>query len=55
MFFRVFSVVVAAVMLMMFLAPPVLKLRELSLSVVIAIGLVMMAYDLWETLTEQKD
>lgn len=52
MLFKVFSVILAAAMLITFLSPPVLKLRELSLTLVIAIGLVMMAVDLWETLRE---
>ena len=52
MLFRIFSVMLAAAMLITFLAPPVIKLREISLGVVIGIGLAMMAYDLWETLRE---
>lgn len=55
MVFKWFSVIVAACMLLLFLAPPVLKLKELSLSIVIAIGVAMMAYDLWETLRDHKD
>ncbi|HUG77036.1 MAG TPA: hypothetical protein VML57_06085 [Burkholderiales bacterium] len=55
MLFKVFSVTLAAVLLIAFLSPPLFKLREISLGVVIAIGLAMMAYDLWETLRERDD
>jgi hypothetical protein len=53
MLLKIFSVTLAAAMLLTFLAPPVIKLREISLGVVIAIGVAMMAYDLWDTLRER--
>jgi hypothetical protein len=55
MLFKIFSVIVAAAMLIAFLSPPLFKLREISLAAVIGIGVVMMAYDLWETLRERDD
>jgi hypothetical protein len=36
--FRIFSAGVAAALLILFLSPPLIKLREAALSVVIAIG-----------------
>jgi hypothetical protein len=40
-------------LVLIYLAPPVYKLREVELGVVVAIGVVMMLVDLWQSL--QKD
>lgn len=48
--FRIFASVVAAVLLIAFVAPVVVKLKEASLAAVVLIGLGMMLTDLWQSL-----
>lgn len=55
MAFRIISTIVAAVLLLAFLLPVVIKLKEISLGVVVLIGLGLMARDLWETLREKDE
>ena len=52
---KIFAAVVAVVMMLCFLAPPVLKLKDIPLGVVILIGLAMMLVDLWHSLQSQED
>jgi hypothetical protein len=47
---KIFSAVVAIVLMLGFLAPVVLKLKDLSLGIVIVIGIAMMLIDLWQSL-----
>lgn len=53
--FKIFAAVVAVVLMLCFLAPPVLKLKEVSLGVVILIAIVMMLVDLWQSLQSKND
>lgn len=55
MAFKILAGIVAATLLLAFLVPYVLKMREIELGVVIAAGLAMMARDLWESLREKDD
>lgn len=55
MAFRIFSGIIAIVLFLAFLAPVAIKLREISLSVVILIGVALMVWDLWETLFEKEE
>lgn len=50
MAFKIFASVVAAALLIVFIAPVVVKLKEMSLIVVALIGLTMMVVDLWQSL-----
>jgi len=52
--YKVFASVVAAALLIVFIAPVVLKLKEVSLSVVVLIGLAMMITDLWQSLKSSE-
>jgi len=52
---KIFAAVVAVVLMLGFLAPPVLKLKDISLGVVILIGLAMMLADLWQSLQSKED
>jgi len=52
---KIFAAVVAVVMMLCFLAPPVLKLKDIPLGVIILIGIVMMLVDLWHSLQSQED
>jgi len=47
---KILSGIIAAVLLVGYLAVPVLKLQEVSLAVVGLISVVMMAWDLWDSL-----
>ena len=52
---KIFAAVVAVVMLLCFLVPPVLKLKDIALGVVILIGIAMMLVDLWQSLQSKDD
>lgn len=47
---KIFAALVAVLLVVAYLAPPVLKLKEMALAVVIAIGIVMMLIDVWQSL-----
>ena len=47
---KIFSGLVAAVLLIGYLAVPVIKLQEIPLAIVGLISVVMMAWDLWDSL-----
>lgn len=53
MIFKVLAGVVAMVLVIAYLVPPIYKLKEIELSVVVLIGIAMMLVDLWQSL--QKD
>ena len=53
--FKYLAACVALVLLLMFLAPVVIKLQDVALGAVIAIGLGLMALDLWESLHEKDE
>ena len=55
MAFRILSAVVAVVLLVGFIAPVVVKLKEVSLGVVVLIGVVLMLVDLWQSLRSGED
>jgi hypothetical protein len=46
---------VAVILLLGYLLPPVFKLKDVALGVVIIIGLMMMAIDLWQSLKSKED
>jgi len=52
---KIFAAVVAVILMLSFLAPPVLKLKDISLGAVILIGIVMMLVDLWQSLQSEED
>jgi hypothetical protein len=55
MAFRIFASLLAAALLVIFIGPVVIKLKEISLSIVVLIGLVMMAMDIWQALRSKED
>jgi len=55
MVFKVIASMVAAALLMIFIGPVVVKLKELSLSIVVLIGLAMMLTDIWQALRSKDD
>ena len=52
---KIFAAVVAVALMLSFLAPPVLKLKDIALGVVILIGIVMMLIDLRQSLQTTED
>jgi hypothetical protein len=50
MIFKIVAGLIAVALVLIYLAPPVYKLREVELGVVVAIGVVMMLVDLWQSL-----
>lgn len=47
---KIFSAVIAVVLVLGFLSPMVFKLKDVALGAVIAIGITMMLIDLWQSL-----
>jgi len=52
---KIVAGIIAIVLLLAFVAPPVVKLQDVALSAVIAIGVVMMLVDLWQSLQSKDD
>ena len=52
---KIFSGIVAISLLLAYLVPLVIKLKEVSLGVVILIGVVMVLVDLWQSLQSKDD
>ena len=55
MLIKYIAAVVAVVLVLCFLVPPVLKLKDIALGVVISIGIAMMLADLWQSLQKEED
>jgi hypothetical protein len=53
--FKVFAGIVAVVLMLSYLLPVVIKLKEVSLGVVILIALTMMLVDLRQSLKSRED
>jgi hypothetical protein len=51
---KIFAAVVSVVLVIGYLAPVVLKLKEAALAIVIAIGIAMMLVDLWQSFRERE-
>jgi len=47
---KIFAAFVAVALMLAYLLPLILKLKETSLAVVVAIGIAMMLRDLWQSL-----
>ncbi len=52
---KLFSAVVAVVLVLGYLAPIVFKLKEVALGVVALIGVGMMLVDLWQSLQKREE
>ena len=53
--FRILAGVVAMVLAIAYLAPPLYKLQDVALAIVIVIGLVMMLIDLVQSLQSKEE
>jgi hypothetical protein len=52
---KFFAAVVAVILVITYLVPVVLKLKDVALGVVILIGIGMMLVDLWQSLQSKED
>jgi hypothetical protein len=52
---KIVAGIIAIVLLLAFVAPPVVKLQDVALTAVIVIGVVMMLVDLWQSLQSKDD
>lgn len=52
---KILSGLISIALLFTFIAPVVWKLKDVALSVVVLIGLVMMLVDLWQSLLSKED
>lgn len=55
MAFKIFAGLVAVTILLVYLAAPIIKLKEIALGIVILIGVVLMLVDLWQSLQSKED
>ncbi|MBI4204668.1 MAG: hypothetical protein HY527_06550 [Betaproteobacteria bacterium] len=55
MAFKVFAGIVAAALLLIFISPVVIKLKDIALSVVVLIGVTLMLLDIWHSLRSKDD
>lgn len=55
MIFKVVAGIVAAALLIVFIGPVVVKLKEVALTVVALIGVTMMLVDLWQSIRSKDD
>lgn len=52
---KIFAAIVAVALMVTYLAPVVLRLREPALTIIVLIGLAMMLVDLWQSLQSKDD
>jgi hypothetical protein len=53
--YKIIVGIVAAALLLIYMAPVVLKLKDAALWIVVLIGLTMMLVDLWQSLQSKDD
>lgn len=52
---KIFSGILAIALMLVYLAPVVLKLMQPALTTVVLIGIIMMLVDLWQSLQSKDD
>ncbi len=52
---KIFSAAVAVALMLAFLAPVIIKMKEIPLAVILLIGIAMMLVDLWGSLQSTED
>jgi hypothetical protein len=55
MAFKIFAGIVAGALLLIFISPVVLKLKDLALTGVVLVGVVMMIVDIWQSIRSRDD
>ena len=53
--YKIIAGIVAAALLLVYVAPVVLRLKDIALSVVVVLGVGMMLVDLWQSLQSKDD
>lgn len=53
MIMKIVSGLIAVVLVVAYLVPPAIKLKDLALAIVIVIGVALMLLDLWQSLWER--
>jgi hypothetical protein len=53
--YKIIAGIIAAALLLTYMAPVVLKLKDTALWIVAGIGIVMMLVDLWQSLQSKED
>ena len=52
---KIISGILAVSLMLIYLSPVVLKLRDVALSIVVGAGVIMMLVDLWQSLQSKDD
>lgn len=52
---KILAGLVAAILMLGYLLPPVFKLKDVQLGIVILVGLAMMLTDLWQSMKSKDD
>lgn len=52
---KIFAALVALLLVLAYVAPMVIKMKDMSLAIVIGIGIIVMLVDLWQSLRETAD
>ena len=55
MIFKIIGSILAASLLIIFIGPVAIKLKDVAFSVVVLIGLTMMIVDIWQSLRSKED
>jgi ABC-type branched-subunit amino acid transport system permease subunit len=55
MAFKILGSILAGSLLIVFIGPVVIKLKDVALSIVVLIGLAMMITDIWQSLKSKED
>ena len=53
--YKIIAGIVAAALLLVYIAPVVLRLKDIALSIVVVLGVGMMLVDLWQSLQSKDD
>lgn len=55
MLFKILGSILAAALLIVFIGPVAVKLKDVAFSIVVLIGLGMMLVDIWQSLKSKED
>jgi ABC-type branched-subunit amino acid transport system permease subunit len=55
MLFKILGSILAASLLIVFIGPVAIKLKDVAFSIVVLIGLTMMIADIWQALKSKED
>jgi len=55
MLYKILAGILAAALLLAYMAPVVLRLKDIALSIVVLLGVAMMLVDLWQSLQSKDD